>query len=89
MTITKRYLAELADFHGLHVACEHCKITMTLPFTSERETVPYKCPVCNETWLDEKGTDRNNLSSLFSAIKHLKQLEACKFQLEISPPDQI
>jgi hypothetical protein len=55
MTKTVRTYVELSDLTGLHLECEHCHSSLTIPFQRLDRGVPIKCPNCNEDWGDHRN----------------------------------
>jgi hypothetical protein len=50
MTKTIKTYVELADLTGVHLECEHCHSSLTIPFQRLDRGIPAKCPNCNEDW---------------------------------------
>lgn len=90
MTITKRCILDLADLKSLQITCPNkaCGVSLTIPFSRERNQLPWTCPHCTALWYEKGGRDSDALHDLFHAVIAMQENSAKHdlFRIEISPP---
>ena len=60
MTKTVKTYVELADLAGVHLECDRCHSSLTIPLQRLDRGVPTTCPSCSEDWgKRESGIGQN------------------------------
>lgn len=88
MTLSKRSFIDPADILSLHLCCQECQSTMTLPIGNLKTITP-KCPNCSTQWYTLDSAD---VKAVMDFINNIKTLQArgkkspVTLQIEITAP---
>jgi hypothetical protein len=90
MTKTIRTYVELTDLTGVHLECEHCHSSLTIPFQRLDRGIPKMCPNCNEDWgkregrRDDEPIPNRYVRELGAVLKNLVQEASTSTGVKIS-----
>lgn len=83
MTRENRIFITASDLTEMELRCVHdgCKAKVSVPL-GDGTKIPRVCPVCNAEWFSPVSDDRrNNLLTLASSLRNLRQLSGAEFSV--------
>jgi hypothetical protein len=92
MTKTIKAYVELADLTAIHLECEHCHSSLTIPLRRIDRGIPAMCPNCKEDWGKREinmglGADpipQRYLRDMGAALKNILDMASTSTGVKIS-----
>jgi hypothetical protein len=79
VTKTVKTYVNAADLTAVHLECEHCRSSLTVPFQRLDRALPENCPNCNEDWgkrLNAEFIPQRYLRDLGTALQKILDAES-------------
>ena len=89
MTISKKYLIELADIISIRITCGRCGGSLSIPIRKV-EAIHEKCQICNVQMLFQgSGYGSKDIEYLLEHLAKLRggEHKASRIVFEIEPPE--
>jgi hypothetical protein len=73
MTLSKKYLIELADLLSLRITCTACKASLSVPI-NKTSNIPERCQACNNNVLFQyNGTEHKLILHILDELTTLRE----------------